>query len=42
MVLLYLGSEHRLRRIVSSTFVQDLNRGAPETFRKAIEKFECI
>jgi hypothetical protein len=26
--LFYLGSEHRLRRIVSTTSVQDLNRAA--------------
>jgi hypothetical protein len=36
--LLYLGSEHRLRRIVFSTSVQDLNRAAPATFRMQIEK----
>jgi hypothetical protein len=36
--LLYLGPEHRLRRIVSSSSVQDLNRAAPATFRTQIEQ----
>jgi hypothetical protein len=36
--LLYIGPEHKLRRIVSSTSVQDLNRAAPATFRTQIEQ----
>jgi hypothetical protein len=36
--LLDLGPEHRLRRIVCSTFVQDLNREAPATFRTQVEQ----
>jgi hypothetical protein len=37
-VALYtVGPEHKLRRIVSSTSVQDLNRAAPATFRTQIE-----
>ncbi len=41
--LLHLGSEHRSRRIVSTTFVQDLNRASPATFRIQIfsRKYEC-
>ena len=35
--LLYIGPEHKLRRIVSSTSFQDLNRAAPATFRIQIE-----
>ncbi len=35
--LLYLGFGHKLRIIVSSTSVQDLNRAAPATFRTQIE-----
>jgi hypothetical protein len=34
--LLYRGFEHKLRIIVSSTSVQDLNRAAPATFRTQI------
>ncbi len=36
--LLYIGPEHKLRRIVSSTSVQDLNRAAPAIFRTQIEQ----
>ncbi len=36
--LLYIGSEHKMRRVVSSTSVQDLNRAAPATFRTQIEQ----
>jgi hypothetical protein len=36
--LLYIGPEHKLRRIVSSNSVQDLNRAAPATFRTQIEQ----
>jgi hypothetical protein len=36
--LLYIGFEHKLRIIVSSTSVQDLNRAAPATFRTQIEQ----
>jgi hypothetical protein len=36
--LLYLGPEHRLERIVSSTSVQFLKRAAPATFRTQIEQ----
>jgi hypothetical protein len=36
--LLCIGSKHKLRTIVSSTFVQDLNRAAPATFRSQIEQ----
>jgi hypothetical protein len=36
--LLYIGSEHKLRIIVSSTSVQNLNRAAPATFRAQIEQ----
>jgi hypothetical protein len=36
--LLYKGPEHKLRRIVSSTSVQDLNRVGPATFRTQIEQ----
>jgi hypothetical protein len=36
--LLYIGPEHKLRRIVFSTSVQDLNRAAPATFRTQIEQ----
>jgi hypothetical protein len=36
--LLYIGPEHKLRRIVSSTSVQDLNRAPPATFRTQIEQ----
>jgi hypothetical protein len=36
--LLYIGFEHKLRTIVSSTYVQDLNRAAPATFRTQIEQ----
>jgi hypothetical protein len=36
--LLYIGPEHKLWRIVSSTSVQDLNRAAPVTFRTQIEQ----
>ncbi len=32
------GPKHKLRRIVSSTSVQDLNRAAPATFRTQIEQ----
>ncbi len=35
--LLYIGFERKLRIIVSSTSVQDLNRAAPATFRTQIE-----
>jgi hypothetical protein len=34
----YIGFEHKLRIIVSSTSVQDLNRAAPATFRAQIEQ----
>jgi hypothetical protein len=37
---LYLGSEHRLRRIVSSSSVQGLNKAAPLTFRMSIEQIQ--
>jgi uncharacterized protein YsxB (DUF464 family) len=37
---LYLGSEHRFRRIVSSTSVQDLNRAVYATFRMQIEQIQ--
>ncbi len=33
-----IGPEHKLRRIVSSSSVQDLNRAAPATFRTQIEQ----
>jgi hypothetical protein len=36
--LLYIGPEHKLRRIVSSATDQDLNRAAPATFRTKIEQ----
>jgi hypothetical protein len=36
--LLYIGPEHKLRRIFSSTSVQDLNSAAPATFRTQIEQ----
>ncbi len=36
--LLYIGPEQKLRRIVSSTSVQDLNGAAPATFRTQIEQ----
>jgi hypothetical protein len=36
--LLYIGPEHKLRGIVSSTSVQHLNRAAPATFRTQIEQ----
>jgi hypothetical protein len=36
--LLYIGFEHKLRIIVSSTSVQDLNRAAPATFRMLKEQ----
>jgi hypothetical protein len=36
--LLYIGFEHKLRIIVSSTSVQDLNRAAPATFRTQKEQ----
>jgi hypothetical protein len=38
--LLYLGSEHRLRRIVSVSSIQDLNRAAPATFRTKKEQIK--
>ncbi len=38
--LVYIGLEHKMRRIVSSTSVQDLNRAAPATFRTQIEKIQ--
>ena len=36
--LLYIGSEHKLRRIVSSISVQNLNWAAPAKFRTQIEQ----
>ncbi len=36
--LLYIGFEHKLRIIVSSISVQNLNRAAPATFRTQIEQ----
>ncbi len=36
--LLYIVPEHKLRRIVSSTSVQDLNRAVPATFRTQVEQ----
>ncbi len=36
--LLYISPEHKLRRIVSSSSVQDLNRAPPVTFRTQIER----
>jgi hypothetical protein len=36
--LLYIGLEHKLRIIVPSTSVQNLNRAAPATFRMQIEQ----
>ncbi len=36
--LLYIGFEHKLRIVVSSTSVQDLNRAAPATFRTQREQ----
>ncbi len=36
--LLYIGPEHKFRRIVYSTSVPDLNRAAPATFRTKIEQ----
>ncbi len=36
--LLYIGFEHKLRIIVSSTSGQDVNRAAPATFRMQIEQ----
>jgi hypothetical protein len=36
--LLYLGYYHRLRRMVSTTSVQDLNTGTPAIFRMQIEQ----
>ena len=36
--LLYIGFEQKLRTIVSSASVQDLNRAAPATFRTQIEQ----
>ncbi len=36
--LLYSGSEHRLRRIVTSISVLDLNRATPAKFRTQIEQ----
>ncbi len=38
--LLYIGPEHKLRRIGSSTSVEDLNRAAPSTFRTQIEQIQ--
>jgi hypothetical protein len=38
--LLYLGYEHRLSGIVSSTSVEDLNSAAPATFRMQIEQIQ--
>jgi hypothetical protein len=38
--LLFIGFEHKLRIIVSSTSVQDLNRAAPATFRMQIEQIQ--
>jgi hypothetical protein len=35
---MYIGFEHVLRIIVSSTSVQGLNRAAPATFRTQIEQ----
>jgi hypothetical protein len=35
--LLYIGFEHKLRIIVYSTSVQELNRAAPATFRTQID-----
>jgi hypothetical protein len=35
-----MGPEHKLRRIVSSTSVQDLNRADPATFRTKIEQIQ--
>jgi GTP1/Obg family GTP-binding protein len=40
--LLYISLEHKLRRIVSSTSVQDLKRAAPATFRTQIEQIRNI
>jgi hypothetical protein len=37
-----MGSEHILRRIVSSTSVQDLNLAAPAIFRTQIEQIQTI
>jgi hypothetical protein len=36
--VLYLGSEHRLRRLFSSICVQDLYRATPALFRTQIEQ----
>ncbi len=36
--LLYIGLEHKLRRIVSSTSAQNLNGAAPTIFRTQIEQ----
>jgi hypothetical protein len=38
--LLFIGFEHKLRIIVSSTSVQDLNRAAPAKFRTQIEQIQ--
>ncbi len=38
LYLLYIGFEHKLRIIVSSTSVQDINRAASATFRTQIEQ----
>ncbi len=38
--LLYIGFEHKLRIIVSSTSVQDLNRAAPATIRMQIKQIQ--
>jgi hypothetical protein len=40
--LLNIGPERKLRRIVSSSSVQDLNRAAPATFRTQIKQIEHI
>jgi hypothetical protein len=36
--LLYLGPEQRLRRLLSSFYVQNLYRASPATFRTESEK----
>ncbi len=37
---IYMGLEHKLRRIISSTFVQNLNGAAPAIFRTQIEQIQ--
>ncbi len=42
MEVLYLGSEYRMRRIISSISVQDQNKAAPAIFRMQIEQIRTL